>query len=573
MKKPVIWTGVFLLAAALLWASGIAPAAYNIIQNAGVALTGRSTLNFVNGGCVDNSGSNRTDCTIGGTLYSQTNSVTDAVQTTETSLVGTGSGSNVLNANFYAIGTALKVAASGFYSTTASPGTITVRLKHSGGATGTVTVAATAAIAPPASASNQAWRLTATITCRTTGTSGTLIVNTILEFATASAFTPADPSMVNTTTVTVDTTAAQTVDLTAAWSAASQSITATNIDMALPGGGSASNGVTFTIANAGSTGTTVNTLTKLTGAPSTALIAATTDTGGVVGITTSGAGTTGTATITISGQANCVFDGATTAGHYVQISSTVAGNCHDSASTYPTTGQVIGRVLSTNAAGGTFSLYLIPSEIKGGSGGGGGGVTLAQLGVSLASFTDPNAATWTWFNQASSTVSTVGASIVLSVPNSGGNNISGRTTPVVGSSTYTATLGLIGNLSRQDFGQCGLVITDGTNYELIRYPKDAGDLDIFTWTGTGTPNTNLFQLTNGGSAQFYSPYIFEQVQEDSTNRNWRFSSDGVNFTTLFTETKQTYVVATAAGFFCLNNTGASKWHVGMTAVHWLTSTP
>ena len=124
---------------------------------------------------------------------------------------------------------------------------------------------------------------------------------------------------------------------------------------------------TITIANAGSTGTTVNTLTKLTGAPSTAVIAATTDTGGIIGITTSGAGTTGSATIQLSGSASCVFDGATTAGDYVQISSTTAGNCHDTGlaqPSYPLTGQVIGIVLSTNGAGGTYTMDLFPSDIE-----------------------------------------------------------------------------------------------------------------------------------------------------------------------------------------------------------------
>lgn len=119
---------------------------------------------------------------------------------------------------------------------------------------------------------------------------------------------------------------------------------------------------TITVANAGTTGTTTSTLTKLTGAPSTAVIAATTDTKGIVGITASGAGTAGNATIQISGTVNCVFDGGTTAGDYVQISSTTGGDCHDTgATTYPTSGQVIGRVLATNASTGTvlpFQRYL-----------------------------------------------------------------------------------------------------------------------------------------------------------------------------------------------------------------------
>lgn len=122
--------------------------------------------------------------------------------------------------------------------------------------------------------------------------------------------------------------------------------------------------VTVTVANAGATGTTVNTLTKLTGAPSTAVVAATSDTGGVVGITIAGAGTTGNAVVAISGLVSCAFDAATTAGDYVQISATTGGDCHDTgAATYPTSGQVIGRALSTNASSGTYTMALFSAGI------------------------------------------------------------------------------------------------------------------------------------------------------------------------------------------------------------------
>lgn len=118
------------------------------------------------------------------------------------------------------------------------------------------------------------------------------------------------------------------------------------------------------IANAGATGTTVNTLTKLTGSPSTAVIAATSDKQGIIGITTGGAGITGTAQIQQSGLVNCVFDGGTTGGDYVQISTTVAGNCHDSGSTFPGNNQVIGRILTTNAGGGTYQIMLYAPDYK-----------------------------------------------------------------------------------------------------------------------------------------------------------------------------------------------------------------
>lgn len=119
------------------------------------------------------------------------------------------------------------------------------------------------------------------------------------------------------------------------------------------------------VANAGTTGTTVNKLAKLTGAPSTAVIAATTDTGGIIGVVVGGAGTTGNAVIATSGVASCAFDAATTANDYVQISASVAGDCHDSGATYPTSGQIIGRVQATNASAGNNNVLIFGYEIRG----------------------------------------------------------------------------------------------------------------------------------------------------------------------------------------------------------------
>ncbi len=123
------------------------------------------------------------------------------------------------------------------------------------------------------------------------------------------------------------------------------------------------------VPNAATTGTTVNKLAKLTGAPSTAVIAAISDTSGVVGIVVDGAGITGAAQIAQQGQAVCAFDGATTAGDYVQISSTTAGDCHDTGATYPNSGQVLGVVLSTNAAAGNYGV-LVGAELEGTAGSG-----------------------------------------------------------------------------------------------------------------------------------------------------------------------------------------------------------
>lgn len=129
------------------------------------------------------------------------------------------------------------------------------------------------------------------------------------------------------------------------------------------------------IANASSTGTTLNKLATLTGAPSTAVAIGTTTSNGILGVVASGAGTTGNVHIVMEDYTTCVFDGATTAGDYVQASTSTAADCHDASSTFPTSGQVLGRVLTTNGGGGTYGVYLFGPEIRGTTSGGSGTVT------------------------------------------------------------------------------------------------------------------------------------------------------------------------------------------------------
>lgn len=118
----------------------------------------------------------------------------------------------------------------------------------------------------------------------------------------------------------------------------------------------------------GAAGTTVNLLAKLvvSGSGVNAVNATTADTGGVEGVTIAGAGTSGLDLIQRTGQVNCTFDGSTTANDYVQISSTVNGNCHDTGSAvYPTVGgQILGRVLTTNVGAGNYLVDLFGPEIR-----------------------------------------------------------------------------------------------------------------------------------------------------------------------------------------------------------------
>ena len=190
--------------------------------------------------------------------------------------------------------------------------------------------------------------------------------------------------------------------------------------LACSGGGGGS--TTFTLNNAGSTGTTVNTLTKATAG--TAIIASTSDTNGILGVTSSGAGTTGAATITFAGSVSCVFDGATTSNDYVIPSTTTAGNCHDGGVNPPSGVQTIGRIWTTNGSGGTYTIDLFPPSTPPVIAGAGIVATSSAAGTTLALDTSyaptlaslqAGSATGTNFTRASSATYTATPSPALSV--------------------------------------------------------------------------------------------------------------------------------------------------------------
>ncbi len=114
------------------------------------------------------------------------------------------------------------------------------------------------------------------------------------------------------------------------------------------------NSLVIEIPNSSSPGTTVNLLARIPAAEASVLTTSAGDVITAVGVVVDGAGTTGSAKIGILGQFSCLFDNtATTAGDFITPSSTTAGTCHDFGTTRPTTGEVMGQVLSTHAACGS----------------------------------------------------------------------------------------------------------------------------------------------------------------------------------------------------------------------------
>jgi hypothetical protein len=126
------------------------------------------------------------------------------------------------------------------------------------------------------------------------------------------------------------------------------------------------------------TGTTLNTLVMFTnsGTVETIPTSGAFNTG-AIGIVVADAGTSGKATVALTGTANCIFDNQTGVGDYVVPSITVvsstptAGDCHDYGAAnglpkYPLAGvQIVGRVLTANTGAGTSAqIYLYGYETR-----------------------------------------------------------------------------------------------------------------------------------------------------------------------------------------------------------------
>lgn len=242
-----------------------------------------------------------------------------------------------------------------------------------------------------------------------------------------------------------------------------------------------------------STATVVNKLAKLNGA-NAVTVGTTGDTDGMIGVVVGGAGTSGNAQIAIHGNAGCIFDATPTAvGDFVTISSSTAGDCHDTGTKTRTgiTSQIIGEVLSTSAISG--SIYPVAIAINGSSGGVPAGTT-GQVQYNSGSSTFAASSNFTYLSANNQLVVGTGAA-----------------TPVGTAGTFS---GVVMNIIPQ--AVVPTVVTSGATFnsaatgEMAYYSTAnaiSGTPDLYVsganiGLGTSTP-TNLLSLTGQNPQIFW----------------------------------------------------------------------
>lgn len=147
--------------------------------------------------------------------FVQTATVTVANTAAETTLLGTGVGSLVVKANTLVAGSMVSGTALGFHSAAGSP---TIRLRVYANSTLLLDTGAVSS----GNSTNATWEFRGWVTCRTAGSSGTVMPQGFYmeSGGGANVF-----GMVNTSPVTLDTTIDQTINFTVQWGTASASNT------------------------------------------------------------------------------------------------------------------------------------------------------------------------------------------------------------------------------------------------------------------------------------------------------------------------------------------------------------
>lgn len=156
-------------------------------------------------------------------LFASTASVTIVSSAAEATLVGAGQGSLIIPANTFVPGMSILVRATGVYGTKAAAvGNLTIKLKAGSTALATATVAAL-----PASVSGRRFIIEAELVCRTAGVTGSIQAAGDIAYA-LTASTLQQEVLADTLTSSFDTTAQQTLDLTAQWATSDPANTITS---------------------------------------------------------------------------------------------------------------------------------------------------------------------------------------------------------------------------------------------------------------------------------------------------------------------------------------------------------
>jgi len=175
----------------------------------------------------------------------------------------------------------------------------------------------------------------------------------------------------------------------------------------------------------------------------------------------------------------------------------------------------------------------------------------------IYSLTPPVVANFSWANQGSATeVTTNGFPYLSCTTNSGSDNIKIRT-KALPTPPFTITYGLLIHQVPGGQAQAGVlwydsVSTKAHSYGFYTTPSNIG-IGSDYWNSPSSFNSTLYTISYVSDGRLYSiinaPIYWYQLIDDNTNRILKFSLDGINFTTIDSRSRTTFMTANRVGYF------------------------
>jgi len=236
--------------------------------------------------------------------------------------------------------------------------------------------------------------------------------------------------------------------------------------------------------------------------------------------------TRGTVLSSSNSNTRVTFAGGTTGVVYVGLSA-------EKAITKDSTQAELSTLLDTVFGGSSGQVLTRGASLwsAAAASGGGGGLYDISAGV-------PASSGFSWHNQGSSTITEVSGKAHILLAGTAGTSdswtIRYKTAP---STPFTLTALLQGHVDAGSYGKFGLGFFDGTklHYIGLNGQNDTlapGNISVTRFSDYATyvsHDANRYHVTNG--------HLFFQIADDGTNVAFRFSYDGVYFTTVFSVAK------------------------------------
>lgn len=186
-----------------------------------------------------------------------------------------------------------------------------------------------------------------------------------------------------------------------------------------------------------------------------------------------------------------------------------------------------------------------------------------------------NDANYSWVNQGSATLSAFGPFSFVSSPATTTDNVILKVTNVP-AAPYTYTIFIKPLIIGLTYLHCGICLYDSVSGHFITCDVRGSNawnsggtsdylLEIVKWNSSSSVSATYVNM----GAPAFTDGIWFQIVDDNTNRTFKWSSDGVNFSKLFTVGRTDFITPNKIGFSfnTNNNTSASGISSGLSIFH------